>query len=45
MYVYLSVQAALEVDCVIVAPEEDMESLEISQTLEDSDEPEIACPR
>ena len=42
---YLFVQAALEVDCVNVAPEEDMESLEISQTFDDSDEPEIACPK
>jgi hypothetical protein len=45
MYVYLFVQAALEVVCVKVVPEEDMESLEISQTSDDSDEPLVASPR
>ena len=45
MYEYLFVQAALDVVCVNVSPDEDMESLEISQTFDDSDEPEIASPR
>ena len=45
MYEYLFVQAALEVVCVNVSPDEDMESLEISQTVEDSAEPEGASPR
>ena len=45
MYVYLFVQAALEVLCVNVSPDEDMESLEIVQTSAEVDEPEFAYPK
>jgi hypothetical protein len=45
VYEYLFVQAALEVVWVNVAPDDDMESLEISQTSADSDEPDLACPQ
>ena len=45
MYEYLFVQAALEVVCVKVSPDEDMESLEIVQTSAERDEPKSAYPR
>ena len=45
MYVYLFVQAALEVLCVNVSPDEDMESLEIVQTSAEVDEPKVAYPK
>ena len=45
MYEYLFIQAALEVDCVMVAPEDDIASLEIVQTVADSDDPTAAYPK
>lgn len=45
MYVYLCVQAALDVERVTVAPDEDMESCDIVQTVADSLDPVSACPK
>jgi hypothetical protein len=45
MYEYLFVQAALEVERVVVAPDEDMESCDIVQTSADSLDPVRACPK
>jgi hypothetical protein len=42
---YLSVQAALEVVCVRVAPDDDIASLEIDHTKADSAEPDRASPK